>query len=453
MKRFSLIARLGPGDTARIQVVQPDSVIHELNFLHSDGRLGLGLDRALDQLATLGLNTPEAAIDLSLLAALTNAADTRISRKINAQDGWTREIDLYLPVDDVELWRSQAESIGRMLRFLTGDRWRVFFRDRVADTNNLGTSTDRLPLDDWSEVSLLSGGLDSLIAAVNILSADIRPLFVSHYWDSETAKSQSCLLNHLKKKFGEEAFKSIRIRLGFGHADLDTGQFEKTQRGRSFLFYALASLAAASFGKRMVVNIPENGLIALNVPLDPLRFGALSTRTAHPHFIANMQHLLKGLGLDVKLNNPYRHQTKGEMVRDCADLSYLRRIVASSMSCSSPAKARFKGHSPRHCGHCIACLIRRASLNCGLGIDDPTTYTVENLTDQTLRSDHAEGEHVRSFQLMISRLQRNPNLANILIRKPGPLDAPSEIPAYAEVFRRGVQEVALILAGVKTEPR
>jgi hypothetical protein len=55
------------------------------------------------------LNPSEVAVDLAILAAMVNAGDTRISRDLNAQDGWTREIDLYVPVSDVTLWdREQA---------------------------------------------------------------------------------------------------------------------------------------------------------------------------------------------------------------------------------------------------------------------------------------------------------------------------------------------------------
>jgi hypothetical protein len=453
MRRFSLITRLGDKDTAKVSVLQADSTVHELDFLDGEGRLSFGLGQALSQLASLGLRTPEVAIDLALLAGLINAADTRISRAINAQGGWTREIDLYLPVSDPDLWSGRSTEIGRMLRFLTGDRWRVFFRPRPDGKRDLGVTTNKLPLHGLEEVSLFSGGLDSLVAAVDTLATGSRPLFVSHYWDAETAKAQSYLLKRLETQFGDAAFKSIRVRMGFDRHALDTGQTEETQRGRSFLFYALASLAAASFGKRTTISVPENGLIALNVPLDPLRFGALSTRTAHPHFMASVQRLLDALGLDVELNNPYRHRTKGEMVGSCEDLPYLRSLVGSSMSCSSPAKARYKGLSPRHCGYCVPCMIRRASLHAGLGADDPTTYTVEDLSAQTLRSDRAEGEHVRSFQLIVERLRKDPDLAKILVHKPGPLtDAPAEIPAYADVFRRGVLEVAAILDGVVAEP-
>ena len=76
-------------------------------------------------------------------------------------------------------------------------------------------------------------------------------------------------------------------------------------------------------------------------------------------------------------------------------------------------------------------LIRRAALKTGLGVKDPTEYTVESLRAQTLATDRVEGEHVRSFQLMVKRIQKAPELAKIFVHKPGPLiDAPDEIPDY-----------------------
>lgn len=453
MRRFSLIGRLGPDDKGKINLVQSDSDVFEIDFLDGDLRMGFGIGQALDQLASLGLLPSERGIDLVVLAALVNAGDTRVSRKLNAQDGWTREIDLYVPVSASAAWNASTRSIEAMLRFLTGDRWRVFFRDRTKRTKSLVVAPKRMAIDGLTKVSLLSGGLDSLVGAVDLLIGGERLLFVSHYWDSETAKAQAYVLDRLEARFGQEAFKSLRVRLGFDKHHLTTGETENTQRGRSFLFYSLATLAASAIDGPTTVDIPENGLIALNVPLDPLRFGALSTRTAHPHFIASMQRLLDALALDVELNNPYRHMTKGEMVANCADKAFLEKIVANSMSCSSPAKARYKKLSPRHCGYCVPCLIRRASLEVGLDGDDATLYMVEDLKGHILASDQPEGEHVRSFQLMAKRIKAKPGLAKILVHKPGPLhDEPDAIPDYADVFRRGVLEVAELLKGVRARP-
>lgn len=78
---------------------------------------------------------------------------------------------------------------------------------------------------------------------------------------------------------------------------------------------------------------------------------------------------------------------------------------------------------------------------------------IEELKGHVLASDQPEGEHVRSFQLIAKRIKAKPGLARILVHKPGPLhDEPDEIPDYADVFRRGVLEVAELLKGVRARP-
>ena len=65
----------------------------------------------------------------------------------------------------------------------------------------------------------------------------------------------------------------------------------------------------------VTLKVPENGLISVNVPLDPLRLGALSTRTTHPFYIARWNDVLTTLGVNVRIENPYWDKTKGEMVK------------------------------------------------------------------------------------------------------------------------------------------
>jgi len=453
MRRLVFIGRLGAGDTGAIPVMQPDAERVEIQFVAAFQRLDYGISTALDALHSMGLRPSETAVDFLIAAALINAADTRVSRSGNGQDGWTRELDVVVPVSNPGLWTTQAPLLSRILRFLTGDHWRIAFRARPNGFAELTKQPTTLPLFTFDEVCLFSGGLDSLIGALNILGKKRRPLLVSHYWDAETSKAQTALLALLDKKYPTNERRSLRVRLGFDKNHVTTDEIESSQRGRSFLFFGLAALAASAVGPTTNIVVPENGLIGLNVPLDPLRLGALSTRTTHPFYMARMNELLGALGLGVPLINPYRHRTKGQMVADCADLPFLQANVKYSMSCSSPAKARYKGLSPRHCGTCVPCLIRRASLQAGLKIDDPTEYAVPSLTTHALDTMAAEGEHVRSFQLMIERLRSSPKAAKALVRIPGPLnDAPTEIADYVDVFVRGIQEVGTLLAPVKAKP-
>jgi hypothetical protein len=92
-----------------------------------------------------------------------------------------------------------------------------------------------------------------------------------------------------------------------------------------------------------VLYAPENGLIALNVPLDTLRLGALSTRTTHPFYIARWNELLGVLGIAGGIENPYWNKTKGEMVAECRNPPLLKTIVPSTLSCASPTKGRWLG--------------------------------------------------------------------------------------------------------------
>ena len=142
------------------------------------------------------------------------------------------------------------------------------------------------------------------------------------------------------------------------------------------------------------------------------------------------------------------------MAAACADPALLRRLAPSSLSCSSPTKGRYQRIGTQHCGYCLPCLIRRAALDAGFGRGaDPTVYTLANLTRRVLDTRHSEGQQIRSFQLAIERLQARPDLASVLIHKPGPLsDDPARQIALAEVYRRGLNEVGILLAGVRTRP-
>jgi hypothetical protein len=229
---------------------------------------------------------------------------------------------------------------------------------------------------------------------------------------------------------------------------------ENTTRGRSFLFFALGVFAATGLEGPFTLKVPENGLIALNVPLDPLRLGALSTRTTHPFYIARWNELLGALGIAGEIANPYWGKTKGEMAQGCTNPALLKVTAPKSLSCSSPSKGRWNGRPTEHCGYCLPCLIRRASLlrAWGPGVD-ATPSTLNDLTARVLDTRQAEGQQIRSFQLAAARLKKRPGLARLLIHKPGPLDDdPAKLDDLAGVYSRGLGEVDALLTGVQTKP-
>jgi len=408
----------------------------------------------LEQLGDLGLRASETALDLTILAAMVTAADTRISRSHEALDRWSREIDLHVPVADPARWTPQADLLAGMLHFLTGDRWGIQFRARPETLATLVPDASAVQATAKPDcVCLLSGGLDSFIGAIDLLAANRLPLFVSHYWDSITSKHETHCIEALSKHWNARPIPHVRARVGFPTGLIAGVGDENTLRGRSFLFFALAALAASTLGNGVPIYLPENGLISLNVPLDALRLGALSTRTTHPFYVARFNELLTAVGVGALLENPYQHKTKGDMVHACADQKFLKAHAKHTMSCSSPTKGRWSGHEPMHCGHCVPCLIRRASLLAGFGSDD-TTYSIPSLTAHILDSAKAEGANVRSFQVAIDRLLAEPKAARFAIHQSGPLtDHRQDWPAFEAVYLKGMREVAALLAAVRAQPK
>lgn len=455
MSHHTIIVKLGANDSLQPVLSRLQTQITQINFLKDNGRLDFGLGQALAGLSELGLTPSETSVDLALLAATVTAADTRISRSRNAQDLWTREIALYIPVSEPVLWNSQIGLLSKLLNFLTGDRWSLHFRERPEIEGGLVSESTKPRTINPTSVCLFSGGLDSFIGAIDLLSQGGTPLFISHYWDSITSKYQKECSDLLSVRFNQE-FGHVRARVGFRKETIEGDEGENTLRGRSFLFFSLATLAADAAGGPMEINVPENGLISLNVPLDPLRVGALSTRTTHPYYMARYNELLHNLGIDAYLFNPYAFMTKGEMARQCRDQTYLRQHAENTMSCSSPQSTRWNPdlneEQSIHCGRCVPCLIRRASLFAAFGTDG-TPYRIPDLKARVLDCSKAEGEHVRAFQFSLERLARSPEHAKFDIHKPGPLsDHPENYDDYAGVYIRGMEEVSRLLNGVRTRP-
>lgn len=462
MRRHVVIGLYGPEDRVHFRPDE-DEVETFLDLVRSrpslttnQRELDHGIGHALDALAHLKVFPSEIGVDILALAAHVYAADTRISRASESQDGWTREIRLIVPVSAPDLWTEVTPIFVNMLNFLTGDRWKLLFRARPHSFAHIAPARPlSLLAHPFNDLALFSGGLDSLIGAVDSLERGLTPLFISHTGEGATSGAQSFIFNELKEHYGGRRLNRLRLHMAFPHGFVCNSDGENSTRGRSFLFFSLGIFAGSGFGTPFTLKVPENGLIAVNVPLDPLRLGALSTRTTHPFYIARWNDALQKLGLDARVENPYWDKTKGEMVASCANSILLRRLIPSSISCSSPTKGRWQGFGMQHCGYCLPCLIRRAAITSGLHPDpDPTKYTVGDLNDHILDTRRSEGVQVRSFQLAIERLRARPELAQLLIHKPGPLSDESleRQAGIAGVYQRGLAEVGTLLTGVRTQP-
>lgn len=101
------------------------------------------------------------------------------------------------------------------------------------------------------------------------------------------------------------------------------------QHLRSFLFLSLAA-AVALESQIDKVYMFENGPVALNPLFSEAR---VNTRTAHPHFLAHFQTLIKTVfRFDLRIENPFAYLTKGEVATILARPE-LNGLAAKTCSC------------------------------------------------------------------------------------------------------------------------
>lgn len=312
----------------------------------------------------LGVPVNTTAFDLLTVAMAVTAADTFVS-KYESDDGWTRDLRLHIPLSDPALWATAVPLLENALHFLSGDQWHI---EVTGDGKGVPFPQNRGRLTNIAQhdsVSLFSGGLDSAIGVLDLIAQHRRPVLISHSYRGD-AERQSLVWRNLPVQLAR--FSAVANPVSLLDRDNDV-----QMRTRSFNFLALGTLVAATMAEGGVAPtpvdlfVPENGLIALNPPLTFRRIGALSTRTTHPHFLTLMQRILDELDLPVRIVNPYALQTKGEMLRHCADPITLDAIAQHTVSCGKWKRTNMQ------CGKCVPCLIRRSSFHVA-GVTDPTPY-------------------------------------------------------------------------------
>lgn len=342
----------------------------------------------LGMISRSGLSPNTRAWDLLSIALGVVAADSAVSRS-RSSDGWTRVLELSVSLIDPDFWAPQATAIASALRFLTGDIWSLSF--------TAGNSTPPPPrrpvLPQEDSICLLSGGMDSLVGALDLSAQNRHPILVS-----QVSRGDKTSQRNFARQIGGGL-----CHLQLNHCANPLGDIEHSQRSRSLIFIAYGVLAATSLdrhvrGESVDLFIPENGFISMNVPLTPLRLGSLSTRTTHPFFLKSLQAVLDTAECRVNLTNPYQFRTKGEMLSGCQNQQMLLRNAFDATSCG-----RFSRMGYVHCGRCVPCLVRRAAVHLW-GQADGTIYRYSNLS--IADSSHRDFDDVRAAAVAVEQVRR-----------------------------------------------
>ncbi|WP_426703131.1 Qat anti-phage system QueC-like protein QatC [Rhodanobacter sp. Col0626] len=362
------------------------------------------------------------AWDFVAIALSAYAADSS-SLRSKSPDGWTREFDLTVAVRHPDVWNNLAEELTRTLAFLSTDRWTIrFIPGGIAPPSP--RKPHRPELDD---VVLLSGGLDSLVGALDLAAQGKSLLAVSKLVRGDGER---------QRRYAKRICKGHHV---FNDSTKTLRNAESSQRTRSLVFIAFGVLVATSLARYnrdegATLYLCENGFIAINPPLTGLRLGSLSTRTAHPVFLAGLTRLFEGAGIRVGVENPYRHKTKGEMLTECLDQARLEELATDSTSCG-----RFQKFNYHHCGRCIPCQVRRASLLAWGDVEDDTGYVYDDLSINDHQ--HAAFDDVRAVAMATIAVKTDFGawLGNAL----GSPDVPDRA-ALRDMLRRGIGELAAL---------
>ncbi|MDV3752592.1 Qat anti-phage system QueC-like protein QatC [Elizabethkingia anophelis] len=439
MRTKNIIVKLDSSDTFNYGGIEQQNIL-EVQLDQTDVNK-MVKENLLRDLEHFNLAPNNLMYDLMNFALAIYTIDQIVSRQINGFQGWSRHLIVNFPVYEIDTWNNIETDISHYLSFLSGDKWKFSFRQ------NEKARTFEPPLiknpENFSKVSLFSGGLDSFIGAIDLLSNKEKPFFVSHYKISER-KVQEKLIESLQNKFGINSFKSQKFWIQPNQKNI-LAEKENSSRARSFLFITLGIVVANCLGDDIELILPENGLISLNIPLTKSRLSSHSTRTTHPYFVDGLNSIFDKLGIGNKIVNPYRFKTKGEMIVECKDREFLDQNIADTISCSHPENSRFQRKEPGlNCGYCVPCIIRQSAENRAGEI--VTAYAIGDVRESPPTQKSKKGSDYRAFKIGIEKLNNNitnkHSLALQIIRAGAiPYHNIDELNEYISVYERGMEEV------------
>lgn len=354
------------------KAIQPGSRTAVINTLKPGGNVTL---RAKLDGKAVAFENDSLTRDFLDLATLIYIVDELELRK-HSKDHWSRKFEVIAPVKSPKLWEKHEELLRRVLKTLAGDDYNFAWMNRPK-LDALGRHRQQLP-EGFDSVCLFSGGMDSFLGAKQLLAEGKKLLLVGHQADGTAASAQTALFKFLKEKYpGACHLIQFRVsRSGAKSQDFKLpNKCEETHRPRSLIFLGLAISIANTLGIG-TIYIPENGLIALNAPLQKSRLGTLSTRTAHPRYLGELCDFLNASGVfKGEIRNPFLFVSKTDMLANAKDLATpLRR----SVSCARPS--RYKNLGVSHCGYCVPCIYRRIAM-LTTGLDNKQDYAFSVFDD------------------------------------------------------------------------
>jgi 7-cyano-7-deazaguanine synthase in queuosine biosynthesis len=302
-------------------------------------------------------------IDIAVAAYFADRFALRQPQIASRQEhNWGRSITLRVGVRQPHCWNRPEvlNALTGLLGFITGDKWGFEFIEfegepRVSELNGQGSL---FPLESPSIVALFSGGLDSFagLAKTMLDRPDYQFVLVSGVTNSRQQAGQRKQVRAIINEIGRSV-THVTVPLRRSWKDLQDAE-EWSQRARGFLFLTLGSATAISLQNKELF-VFENGIGAINLPINGTQVGTYNSRAVNPITLMRMSHFVRLLtGQDFSIYNPFLFQTKGEMCSNGALVS-LTELISETFSCDGfPVHSRGRPQ----CGTCSSCILRRLSL-------------------------------------------------------------------------------------------
>lgn len=327
--------------------------------------------RAEELFGPLCADGPPRVSDLLTIAAGVYTLDRLVRRNYqNATRGPSRILRVRARVSCPDFWTAQAPTLQQTLLTLSGDRWEFEFEQ--GEVRHWQSSF----LEARDTVCLYSGGLDSLAGLASRLTeipGSVTTVTMLHVGRQRERVEQH--IAGLNTHFSKRIYPLfVRMAL-INPPPLD--EQEQSQRCRGFIFAALG-IAAAGALQAQRVEVYENGVGAINVPLMlGMSVAGRTTKGCHPRFMSQMSTLGSAvLDRPMSFALPHEFRTKAELVSALRSPD-LRELAVQSFSCihTSPRESG----KPKHCGICPACIGRRQAFLAGGVEDDVSGYKIDLL--------------------------------------------------------------------------
>lgn len=292
--------------------------------------------------------------------------------KIRSANIWNRNLTLNIPVHDPDLWNSEAvsKSLLSAIQFVTGDQWKIEFRDRKLEDCPPKQKCLELPKD-IRAVLPFSEGLDSL-AVADLL----EPKYGDQLLQVRLGpKHRTGQMNGGRRNYV--------VSVPFKFNSSRKGPSERSFRSRGFIF-ALLCGNAASLSNATKIHMPESGQGVIGPVLVISGQGHPDFRN-HPQFARKMEIFIEALfDWKVLFCIPRLWHTKGETIKDYLEAGGSKEELLSTRSCWRGQRHASVLGKLRQCGICAACLLRRMSLHACEITESEDTYVIEDLNASEL---------------------------------------------------------------------